>query len=70
MNSPDKSNSSRETIRNLVIECIATHNEEILIELIYRLQKEYIDIANLSSYGEYKPYWTHDQLLNYITYET
>ena len=60
-----------EEIQDLVYECIATHNEEVLIQLIDNLKKEYIDLAKLSTFGEYKEEeWTHEDVLNYVTYHT
>ena len=57
--------------QELVYECIATHNEEVLIELIDKLKKDYIDLAKLSTFGEYKEEeWTHEDVLNYVTYHT
>jgi hypothetical protein len=66
----NKIESTREDIYTLVNECIVTHNEAILVELIYRLEKEYVDIALLSTMGEYKGGWTHEEVLNYITLNT
>jgi hypothetical protein len=66
----NKIESTREDIYTLVNECIVTHNEAILVELIYRLEKEYVDIASLSTMGEYKGGWTHEEVLNYITLNT
>jgi len=57
-------------VTDLVFECIATHNELILVELITRLESEYVDIARLSTMGKYTTDWTHEDVLNYITYET
>tara|TARA_B100001113_G_C21012704_1_gene580031 strand:+ start:840 stop:1043 length:204 start_codon:yes stop_codon:yes gene_type:complete len=57
-------------VTDLVFECIATHNELILVELITRLEKEYVEIAELSTLGKYKSSWSHEDVLNYITYET
>lgn len=59
-----------EDIEALVYECIATHNEIILIELIRNLEKEYIDLASLSTFGEYKTHWSHNDVMNYVTYHT
>jgi hypothetical protein len=59
-----------EAIRELVLEAISTHNEEFLVELIYKLQEEYNDIAKLSTMGEHKSFWTHKKTLDYITKET
>lgn len=64
-----KNIKSLESIRTLVIEAIATHNEEFIVELIYKLQQEYNDIAKLSTYGEYKSSWTHKKTLDFITKE-
>lgn len=57
-------------VTDLVFECIATHNELILVELITRLEKEYVEIAKLSTMGKYSTDWTHEEVLTYITYET
>ncbi len=65
-----KYGSDREQIEDLVNECINTHNELILVELIYRLEHEYIDIARLATYDDYKKNWTHQEVVNYITYNT
>ena len=45
----NKIESSRDDIRDLVEECILTHNELILVELIYRLEKEYVEVSELST---------------------
>ena len=65
-----KKNNKLENIEQLVYDCISTNNEIILVELIERLQEEYIELAQLSSYGEYKTSWSHLDLLNYLTYNT
>ena len=57
-------------VDDLVYECIATHNEVILIELIKRLESEYVDLAVLGTMGEYDYSWTHEDVLNYMTYHT
>jgi len=54
----------------LVYECILTHNEEVLIQLINNLRKEYDELAKLSTFAEYKPSWSHEDVLNYVTYHT
>lgn len=58
-----------DSIREVVLEAISTHNEEFLVELIYKLQEEYNDIAKLSTMGEHKNTWTHKKTLDYITKE-
>ena len=56
-------------IRELVEECFLTHNEEVLVKMIFNLEKDYREVAVLSTLGEYNDSWTHHQLLNYITKE-
>lgn len=65
-----KGQSTREDIRDLVEQCIMTHNEEVLVNLIYYLEKEYIEVARLASYDAYSASWTHEDVLNYLTYHT
>tara|TARA_R110000868_G_scaffold315517_3_gene576401 strand:+ start:1925 stop:2116 length:192 start_codon:yes stop_codon:yes gene_type:complete len=57
-------------IWKLVEECILTHNEIVLVELIVSLQNEYVDLSNLSTFGEYESNWTHQDVLNYVTFNT
>jgi hypothetical protein len=47
-----------------------SHNEEVIIQLILKLELEYKEIAELSTFGEYTSTWTHQQVLRYITEET
>ena len=68
MSVDDKGRKASE-IRELVYECINTHNEEVLVQLIWRLEQDYIDIARLSTYDEYRRSWTHAKVINYMTYE-
>ena len=57
--------------QDLVYECIATHNEEVLVQLINSLKKQYNELAKLSTFGEYKQEeWSHEYVLNYVTYHT
>jgi len=70
MSDDSKSGSNINTIRDLVHECIDTHNEEVLVQLIYRLEKDYIEIAKLASMGDYNAGWTHKEILDYMTYFT
>tara|TARA_B100001559_G_scaffold307586_1_gene299917 strand:- start:832 stop:1035 length:204 start_codon:yes stop_codon:yes gene_type:complete len=57
-------------VEDLVYECIATHNEAILIELISRFEEEYVDLARLGTMGSYDYSWTHEDVLNFMTYDT
>lgn len=70
MNNKNKVGSTREEIYELVNKCMSAHGEAILVELIYRLEKEYIDIATLATMGDYKSDWTHSEVIDYITLNT
>ena len=63
-------NNREEEISQLVQDCFIAHQEIILIKLIVQLEKEYKEIAQLSTLGEYNPNWTHKEVLDYITYNT
>ena len=69
MSAEESKGRNAEDIRLLVYECIASHNEEVLVQLIWRLEQDYIDIARLSTYDEYERNWTHAKVINYLTYE-
>ena len=64
----DKEN--RDSVESLVYECIATHNEMLLVQLIESLENDYTDLASLATFGEYERDWTHEDVLNYVTYHT
>lgn len=57
-----------ERLRNLVTECFLTHNQEVLVKMIYKLQQEYVEIAKLATLNEYKTTWTHKEVLDHITF--
>jgi hypothetical protein len=57
-------------IRDLISECLSTNNQEILVNLIYRLELEYNEIAKLATLGEYDVSWGHLKTIDYITKET
>jgi hypothetical protein len=59
-----------DVIRDLISECLSTNNQEILVNLIYRLELEYNEIANLATLGEYNVSWGHLKTIDYITKET
>ena len=63
-------NSREQAIENLVLDCIVAHQESIIVKLITELESNYIELAKVSSMGEYQSSWTHKQLLYFITYET
>ena len=62
--------SREKAIEKLVYDCQIAHQEAIIVQLIYRLEKEYKELAMLASLGEYQDTWTHQKLLDYVTYET
>ena len=69
--SENKEKQSREkSIEKLVNDCVLAHQEAIIVQLIQRLEKEYKEVAMLASLGEYQETWTHQKLLDYVTYET
>ena len=59
-----------EIIRELVNECIHTHNDEIIVNIISRLEIEYNELAMLATLGEYDVSWGHSKTIDYITKET
>jgi len=59
-----------DSIRKLLSDSIYAHNEEVIVNLIFKLEKEYTELAELSTMGEYKRNWTHQQVLDYVTKET
>lgn len=58
-----------DSIRRLMGDSISSHNEEVIVNLIFKLEKEYVELAELSTMGEYKRNWTHQQVLDYVTKE-
>ena len=54
---------------SLIEDCIHKNKLEFLAELIVRLEKEYIEIARLSTDDNYQENWTHKEVLDYLTYE-
>lgn len=58
-----------DAIRKLLSDSIYSHNEEVIVNLIFKLEKEYVELAQLSTLGEYRRDWTHPQVLDYITKE-
>lgn len=53
----------------LINECIKNNNIIFLAKLICKLQKDYEELAKLSTDGTYQPSWTHKNVLDYLTYE-
>tara|TARA_B100001094_G_scaffold314841_1_gene354139 strand:- start:11179 stop:11394 length:216 start_codon:yes stop_codon:yes gene_type:complete len=65
-----KKGSTREQLSDLVDECIRTHNEVVLVELIFQLEQDYIDVARLGTMDEYMSNWTHEDVLTHMTFNT
>jgi hypothetical protein len=55
------------TVLKMVEACIKKKETAFLAKLILKLQKDYLEVAKLSSDGRYKETWTHANLLDYLT---
>ena len=62
-------NNDTKAALSLIEDCIHKNKLEFLAELIVRLEKEYIEIARLSTDDNYQENWTHKEVLDYLTYE-
>jgi len=60
-------NREESTVLKMVQVCIKKKEIKFLAKLILKLQKDYIEVAKLSSDGRYKETWTHAKLLDYLT---
>jgi hypothetical protein len=60
--------NDQEEIRDLVYECVLTHNEEVLIEWIDQLQTKYNQICRICTDDKYTEQWTHEEVLDHITF--
>jgi hypothetical protein len=59
-------------IKEMVVvinECIKNNKIEFLANVICKLQREYREICELSTDGEFQLSWTHEQVLDYLTYQ-
>lgn len=65
----DVSNLDEEHIRELILDCIYSNNTEIMVNIIIQLKKDYQDLAKLSTMGYYDGSQTHQEVMDYITYE-
>ncbi|NBP01311.1 MAG: hypothetical protein EBU90_14440 [Proteobacteria bacterium] len=57
-----------EAIRKLVHDCYISNNGNMLAELIFKLEHDYVELAELSTDGAYNRNWTHEEVLDYLTY--
>ena len=59
---------SIEDIRGLVESAMVSNNMEYLVHIIHKGLQEYVEVSMLATDGEYESNWTHNDVLNYITY--
>jgi hypothetical protein len=59
---------SIEVIRGLVDAAVVSNNLEYLVHIIHKGLQEYVEVSMLATDGEYESSWTHNDVLNYITY--
>ena len=62
-------NDEIRTMVGVIENCIKENKIEFLANLIVTLQKEYQELASLSTDGEYQVTWTHHQALDYLTFQ-
>jgi hypothetical protein len=53
----------------LINECVKKDKIDFLAAIICKIQKEYQEICELSTDGDYQVTWTHQQVLDYLTYQ-
>jgi len=58
----------KEAVLKLVHDCYISHNELLLAELITKLENDYVELATLSTDGAYNRKWTHEEVLDFLTY--
>lgn len=58
-----------EAIRSLIYDCVNSNSIEILVQIVIQLKKDYQDLAKLSTMGYYDGRQTHQEVLDYVTYE-
>jgi len=57
-----------ETIKFLVDELVVKEKTIVIAAIIARLQRDYLDVATLSTDGEYDPtIWSHSDVMDFIT---
>jgi hypothetical protein len=61
------SDREEKAISKLLRKCVKEEETEIIVKLILKLQKDYIELAFLSTDGQYKEHWTHKKVLDYLT---
>lgn len=70
MSNPKNEDLELEDIKKLVLECIKNEKITFICNIIYTLQKNYTELAELSTNGSYNSGWSHQKVLDYVTYES
>lgn len=60
---------NKHELTKFVDECIVQNKSELLTNLLFKLGSEYIELAQLATDGAYNEQWTHQKVLDYLTYE-
>tara|TARA_R100000278_G_C5446840_1_gene155799 strand:- start:607 stop:819 length:213 start_codon:yes stop_codon:yes gene_type:complete len=68
MNDEDDIYKSVDIIRSIVEDALISNDAEYLTLIITKILTEYIELAQLSTDGNYEKNWTHSDVLNYLTY--
>jgi hypothetical protein len=58
-----------QTMLAIVEDCVKNNKLEFLASVLFKLQREYKEVCELSTDGDYQVTWTHQQVLDYLTYQ-
>lgn len=61
--------TDKKDLRDLIEECIKDNRVDFLTNLVFTLQQNYTELAELTTDGNYHKGWTHIMVLDFITYE-
>jgi len=53
----------------LINECVKNDQVEFFAGIVCKLQREYKEVCELSTDGDFQATWTHQQVLDYLTYQ-
>jgi len=53
---------------DLVEDCVQKNQIELLAKILAKLQWEYIEVCELATDGDYQVTWSHQAVLDYLTY--
>lgn len=56
-------------VRELVDECVKNDKLDFLSNIIHNLQRNYTELAELSTNGNYNSGWSHQKVLDFVTFE-